>query len=502
MNKKIAIGLGIAGVVTASMGSVVYIEKSNLEKREQVLLAKISTLKSNLPSQYKFEKTQSVSNLFSSNGKYVFTSTAVDKSNNAQISLEYRASHGPSAWFGGDIEFVANGKVEGELVKAYQISNNKEAGATFKIEGLIAEDSSIESKITVNDYSFVIPVPVHVEAASDVEPAEGNSNAAVNAVAKTETPVKDAKTGLFVNVKGSSGVLNFNAKTGAFQTSSNLGSIMAHDLEEPKDKFVGTDLNVSYDANINNIDVGTFKFKAASLSNGTDAMKVEGVEFVIATEQKEQKYNMKLNAKIKNVSVMAQKGSFEIGYSINGIDKAMVDLSTKLGESYASRAELSQKEIDAAREVLLSNLKSGFSFNIDKVYLKSDSNELNYSGQFQIVPTPKDKEFSFQNQSKFGFTFKLAGDGVPMAYAAFSSFLGTQAPEAPKELTIKAQFENGALKINDKEAEQGMNDSILKGLKNIDVQLGFAKEEAVVEEIVDEEPSSHSVQGPIEPVVR
>lgn len=488
MNKKIAVGLGIVGIVAAGMGSVAYIAKSNLEKREQVLLAKISTFKSSLPSQYKFEKVQSESTLFSSNGKYVFTSTAVDKANQGQLSLEYRASHGPSAWFGGDIQFVADGKVEGEVVNTYQIKTEKTPGSTFKVEGLIAEDSSITSKTTINDYTFVIPVPVHTTVESDAKVAQtpdGEVNVELKAEVTAKPAVKDAKTGLLVTVKGSNGILNFNAQTGVIQSSSNLGSIMAHDLEDPKDKFVGTDLNVSYDTNISNVDIGAFKFKAASLSNGTDSMKVEGLEFVLSTEQKEQKYNVKLNAKVKNINVMAQKGSFEIGYSINGIDKAMVDLSTKLGESYASRAELSQKEIDAAREVLLNNLKSGFSFNIDKVYLKSGNNEVNYTGQFQIVPTPKDKEFSFQTQSKFGFDFKLVGDGVPMAYAAFSSFLGTQAPEAPKELIVKASFENGALKVNDKEVEQGMNESILKGLKNIDVQLGFVKEEPVVEETVE-----------------
>lgn len=479
MNKKIAIGLGIAGIVAAGLGSVAYIAKSNLEKREQVLLAKISTFKSGLPSVYKFEKINSESSMFSSNGKYLFTINSVEKSHNGQISLEYKASHGPSAWFGGDIHFVADGQLEGEIVKNYQISTNKTSGISFKIDGLIADDSSITSKTIINDFTFVIPVPTYEE----IEMKEEN---AVKILAENQdvkpsinNTIKDAKTGLFVNVKGVHGILNFNAKNGEIKDSINLGSIMAHDLEDPQDKFLGTDLNISYDTTINNVEVGSFNFKAASLSNGTDNMKVEGVDFGIATEQIEKKYNMKLNAKVKSINVMSQKGSIEFGYSINGIDKEMVDLSTKLGESFASRAELSQKEIDTAREVLLNNFKSGFSFNIDKVYLKTEGNELNYSGKFEIVPTPKNKDFSFQNQTKFGFDFKLVGEGVPMAYAALSSFLGTEAPEAPKELIINASFENGALKINNKEAEQGMNESILNGLKNIDVQLGFAKEENV-----------------------
>jgi hypothetical protein len=475
MNKKITIGLGIVGIVAAGIGSVAYIAKSNLEKREQVLLAKISTFKSSLPSQYKFEKVKSESNLFASNGKYVLTNTTSDKSIQNQISLEYHASHGPLAWFGGNIQFFADGKVEGDNVKTYQIATEKNPGILFKVEGFIAEDSSISSKTTVKDFSFVVPVPVPDKNPAQTLVSEDESKPEIT---DNKILIKDAKTGLLVNIKGSNGVFNFNAKTGALESSINLTSIMAHDQEEPSDKFVGNDLNISYNSNISNIDVGTFKFKAAALSNGTDIMKVEGLEFVVSTEQKEQKYNMKLNAKVKNINVMSQKGAFEIGYSFNGIDKAMVDLSTKLGESYASRADLPQKEIDAAREVLLNNLKSGFSFNIDKVYLKSANNELNYSGQFQIVPTPKDKEFSFQNQTKFGFNFKLVGEGVPMAYAAFSSFSGTQAPEGAKELLIKASFENGKLRINDKDAEQGMNDSILKGLKNIDVQLGFAKDES------------------------
>jgi len=481
MNKKIAIGLGIVGIVAASLGSVTYIAKSNLEKREKVLLTQISKFKTNLPSAYKFEKIQAESSLFSSKGKYVFTNTSVDKTLNSQISLDYQASHGPSAWFGGDIQFVIDGKVEGESVKSYQISTNTNPGITFKVEGLLSEDSSIVSKATVNDFNFTIPVP---EYQSPVEEVDGDET--TKEEVKKEL-AKDTKTGLYVDVKGSNGLLNFNAKTGEIQSEVNLASINGHDLEDPNDKFVGKDLKVSYDSNINNIDIGIFKVKAATLSNGTDNMKIDGLEFGINTEQKNQKYNMKINAKVQKLNIMGQSAAFEFGYSIHGIDKAMVDLSTKLGETYASRAELSQKDIDAAREVLLNNLKTGFSINIDKAYLKNEKNELNYSAQFQVVPTPKDQEFSFQNQSKFGFDFKVSGDAAPMAYSVFSSFLGTTSPEAPKELHVKASFENGALKINEKNAEPSMNETILKGLKNIDIQLGFAKDESedVTEEIIE-----------------
>jgi hypothetical protein len=500
MNKKLAIGLGIIGIAAAGIGSVAYIAKSNLEKREQVLSAQISGFKSTLPQQYKFDKVQSESNLFESKGKYVFSNTdSADKSNNGQITIEYRASHGPQAWFGGEIQFVADGKLEGEIVKTYQIASGKNPGVSFKVDGVITEENSIVSKNTVNDFSFVVPVPVPAQAPEHETPvaqanAEGvavddktttpkqDKDVAVVAnnpeavVSAKKEPTKTGKTGMLVNVKGTTNLFKFSPKTGELQSSINYGSVIAEDLENTADKIVGNNIGISYDSNLNGLDVGTFKFKADKISDGTENMKAEGLEFSVATEQKNQKYNMKLSTKVKQLKVMAQSGSFEIGYSVNGIDKAMVSLSQKIGKAYASHAELSEEEMKKNQEILLNNLKTGFSFKLDKIFLKNDKNQLDFSGQYEIVPTPTGKDFSFQTQSKFGADLKVSGDLAPMAYSIFGSFLGVQTPEAAKEFQFKAGFENGKLKINDKEVEQGINDSILTVLKNVDANFGLIKE--------------------------
>ena len=210
---------------------------------------------------------------------------------------------------------------------------------------------------------------------------------------------------------------------------------------------------------------------------------------------------MKLNTKVQTLKVMAQTGSFEVGYSINGIDKAMISLSKKLGQTYASRAELSESEMKQAREVILNNLKTGFSFKLDKIYLKNEKNQLDFSGQYEVVPTAKDQPFSFQTQSKFGAELKVSGEMIPVAYSLLSSFLGVEAPEQTQEFQFQVGFENGKLQINKKEVDQGINESILGVLKTVDSNFGLIKEEAppvveVAPEVTTEVTSAETITTP------
>jgi Na+-translocating ferredoxin:NAD+ oxidoreductase RnfG subunit len=497
MNKKLSISLGIISVIAIGFGALSYQIKGTIEERHLAISNNIENLNKSLPPQFKFKLISQENGIFESVGQYQFSYTdAINKTNSGALVIDYKTSHGFDTLINGDIKFLANGKSEGEIFNKLQVKSANNPGFSFQIEGLIKPDGSIISKNTLNDFSLIIPKPVFDN------PLEANVSISPNGQPNSEQPTikKDSivspnkqeanKTGLLIDVKGASGELNFTATTGNIENNFSYNSIIAQDLEDLNDKIVTNGLTVNYSTNINNFEIGNFKFTAKSINNGTDFIKANGVELEASVDKINNKYDVKFGSKVAKLSFLNQKDStFEFSYSLKGIDNRMMNLYKKVTTVYAAGGEFTEKDSKEAQQVFIDSLKTGLIFSIDKVLFGNDKTKFEFNGNYEIVATPNGKDFSFANQSKFGVKVEAQGEIAQMANSLLMPMLGGDFPQSanqnnnPNIFKLNLNYNNGILKINNLEIQNGSNEIINSSLKNIDIQLGLAKPE-IIEPII------------------
>jgi hypothetical protein len=497
MNKKFAIGGGILAVVGLGIGGVIYMAKSNLESRQQVVEENVLKIQKSLPPQFKFEKIQSESSLFETNGSYRLSYSDVnDKSYNGDLVVEYKSEHGISSWFGGDIPFHATGKIEGNIYKTLQIKTSD--GVLATIDGLIKDDGSVSMKQTTNNFSLIVPKTEYIEQnTNDVKvveenPSEKQGTDVTSIIGTPSEPVAqvpvekkvvngDKPTGMLVSIKSSTSTLDYNSSEGNVKFGLNYSELKAEDLEYPTDKLIGQGIDISYDFNLAQIDLGKFSFKIASLDNGTDQFKAKGIELNASALNKNNKYDIKIDSKVQNFTAFNQKNSsLELGYSLTGIDSRVMALYKKATTIYAAGKEFNEKDLAEAQEILTASVKTGFAFSVDKIKFKNETNLIDFSGKYEILPTQEGKNFTFSGQTKFGANLITEGEVAQLTNSILGASIDLPAQDGTvpqNKFKFSFIFENGALTVNDKPAKDELNQTIISGLKNLDLQWGFIKEE-------------------------
>ena len=517
MNKKLSIAIGVLAVASIGAGGAVYMAKSNLEARQAAVIKQVETLNKTLPTQLKFETVSSEQGLFESTGKYRLVYTdPTDKNYNGGIALEYKAEHDIQSWFGGDISFVVKGKSEGTFVKTLQIKTGNADGLSFQIDGKIKDNGSIIAQNNVPDFSFIVPKPTYeIPDPVQIQQAEQTEQATLPTapVAQQATPIPN--TGMLVHVKGMIGNMNIDAASGAISNIYKYSHIAAQDLEDPNDKIIASGINVSYASTLNNLEIGNFKLSAELISNGTEFVSAKGAQIIASIEQKNNKYDVKFGAKVNDLSVMTQKNSsVELAYSLNGIDSRMVGIYKKAAKALAAGGDLSEKDSKEAQAIILDSMKTGFSFNIDKIKFKNETTMIDFSGNYSILPTAEGKQFSFEAQSKLGAKVEAEGDYAVMANSLFGTFFELPPIEAspsqevvpgnetqiptPTKFKFSFDFENGKLTVNGTPIQSSASENIINGLKKIDQQFGIAQPEEVKVEnaaVVDAQPATSTITG-------
>lgn len=520
MNKKILIATGVlVGVTAIAVGGIAYVAKSNLEARQQAIMKNFSTLGGSVSSQFKLEAVSSDLGLFKSSGQYRLSyNDPEDSKMNGSLLIDYSAEHGFKSWFGEDIPFVANGKTEGNIVKTLQIKSGSNDGLSFQLKGLVKEDGSMVADKTINDFSLVIPKPSY-QNDSQEQQANGAANDLAGITPKNDKP----NGGMLVRVEG--GVANFNISSGdgSFKTNYTYKSIGLLDLEDPTDKILISELNASYDSNIKNLDIGKFKTSIGLINNGTDNVSAKGTELEASIEEVNKKYNIKFGTKVKDLTILAQKNSsFEIAYSIKGVDAKMMHVYKNATQAFAAGKELSEEDQKNTQQSILDSLKTGFSFNIEKIKFQNETSFFDLSGSYEIVPTKDGDKFSFQKQSKFNGKVEANGELAILANSLFGNLLATSTPEsspaavAPGTQASVAQaetaqapvvqdsskfnltfnFDNAGLTINEKPSQSVASEAILNTLKTVDERFGLApKEETqIIEEVI--QPTEPKTETP------
>ncbi len=496
MNKKVSIGLGIISIIAIGVGALSYQVKTTLEERHLIISNNITNLNKSLPTPFKLELISQDNGIFESVGQYKFSYTdAIDKTNSGALVIDYKTSHGFETWTNGDIKFLANGKSEGELFSKLQVTSANNPGVSFQIEGVIKPDGSINAKNTLNDFSLVVPKPVFdnpLESTAVIStPGQINQEQPIpkeSLVAQNKQ--QPVKTGMLIDVKGASGLLNFIATTGMIENSFSYNTIIAQDLEDLKDKIVTNGLTVNYSTNITNFELGNFKLVAKSISNGTDLIKANGVELEASVDKINNKYDVKFGSKVAALSFLNQKDStFAFAYSLKGIDHRMMNLYKKVTTVYAAGGEFTEKDTKEAQQTLIDSLKTGLVFSIDKILFGNANTKFEFNSTYEIVATPNGKDFSFANQSKFGVKVDAQGEIAQMANSLLIPMLGLEFPPEtnqnnnPNIFKLNLNYKDGILNINNSPIQNGSNELINSSLKNIDIQLGLAKPE-VIEPII------------------
>ena len=480
MSKKIIGGLVI---VMISLGGITYLAKANMENREASMVKNMQKVNSNLLAQLKFEQISSENGLFESTGTYKLSFSEKDTTDyNGNIIFKYKASHDFYSFFGGDIKFTAKGKVDGEFIKKTKLKSKEDN--IIEINGLIKEDGSISSTYLINDFSFVIaktnydtlPIKPSIETQ---EPAI--SSISIDKSQPTTQPVKPiGETGMIVSFIGAWGDLTFTSKTGDIKNNFKYASITAEDLEDSTDKLVASGINGSHNFNINSLALGEFVLKMATINNGTDAFTVNGIELFASVNNINNKFNIKFDSKVSELTILNQKkSSFELGYSINGIDNKMMTLYKKATTMYASGINFSEKDQADANITITDSLKSGLSFSIDKIKFKNQDNSIDFNGHYEILPTLLGKDFTISGQSKFGASLTADGELAQMANNLLSQNNKLNQDviptENPKQFKVSLNYENGIIKVNNGQAVDFLGDIITTGLKNLDLEWGFIK---------------------------
>ncbi len=511
MKKKILIATGILlGVTAIAVGGVAYVAKSNLEARQDAIIKNFSTLGGSMSSQFKLEAVSSDLGLFKSSGQYRLSyNDPEDSKMNGSLLVDYSAEHSFKSWFGEDIPFVANGKAEGNIVKTLQIKSGDNDGFSFQVKGLFKEDGSMVADKTISDFSLVVPKPSY-EDDSQAQPENGAVNDLAGITPKNQQP----NSGMLVRVEG--GVANFNISSsdGAFKTNYTYKSIGLLDLEDPTDKILISELNASYDSNIKNLDIGKFKTSIGLINNGTENVSAKGTELEASIEEVNKKYNIKFGTKVKDLTILAQKNSsFEIAYSLKGVDSKMMNVYKNATQAFASGKELSEEDQKNAQQSILDSLKTGFSFNIEKIKFQNETSFFDLVGSYEIVPTKEGEPFSFQKQSKFNGKVEANGELAILANSLFGTLLATQTsepslapvdpgtqtsiapvetPQAPvvqdsTKFNLTFNFDNLGLTINENPSQSAASKAILSTLKTVDQRFGLAPKEEpqLIEEVVE-----------------
>lgn len=463
MNKKI-ISLTVASLFTVGAigGAGLYI-KSNLDKREEFFKQTISKISKDLPQNIKLTQETTNKGLFETSGKINVAYTFDDKTLN--LLNEYTIKHGPTSWFGGDFQFQGTTKVNGTLASLMQFKTSEPIFETF--QGTIKEDGSFNLNSKFSNSSFTI-----------------NQNV-LNNQPQQPTEKNDIPQ-LVIKFNNGTSKTSFSASSGEISQEITFPQVLAEVQPDSNFSIKISDFSGNYSFNIKETNTGKFSYKIGALTEKTNTVSFKNAEFNASILKNKDKYDISTGFKIADLNVLTQKNSqIDIAYSINGINNSIIDFYNEAYNSYKTKKEPTKEDTNKINDLILKTLKSGITFNINRIKLKNANNLIDFNGSLEITPAIAERAFLISEHSKILTNLVAEGELAQLGYSAFGSILNLEEGEAIKDNVLKLNFSYSDNKgiINGKEAPQEIANAITSSLKQIDLKLGL-----ITESVANEEP--------------
>ncbi len=305
--------------------------------------------------------------------------------------------------------------------------------------------------------------------------------------------LKESKNeGLLTHIENFVFETSFNPlKIEEFSFFINSNKIFLKDIEDPKDNLTIelpkieyiTDLHAS---NINSLNLYSKKFY-------DQKGELYGENFNLKTGIKPNlpNYTAFLSANIDNLTIADQKNTYiDFAYSIQNIDKNMIDLYKKFTTTYIVGEDFTPEEINQAKKIITENLITGFSFNIDRVKFKNPKNLINLNGKFEVLGAKEQEKDSFNlpNQSKFLFDLESEGEFSEMINSIFVTSIDSTIEDMNSNMAkqknlkfinnkfkLELKYENSLLTVNNFPTPTMVNYFIFNWLSTINKELGLSE---------------------------
>lgn len=400
--------LGLVVLVTA--GCVAgYTVDTRMQKREAQISQSMDKLKGIFPPALQ-QRNTITKGILTSDGVYELSYTEGSKS--IRLIVNYQLEHGLSSWFGGDMHLHATTKVDGEITKYLQ--NNPSTTST--IEGNIQEDGSFKMTLQGTPLTFKVNGP-------------------------------DSDKPVLLKLDASTGQFNYDKASGKVHAEVTYPQLNV----EEKEKVTLKNISFKRDFNINEPELGTFNFDIAQVS--MKDLDAKGIALTSSAVRIKEKYNVAFDFKVANAKAKDEKDiQVEVGYSINGMDKALIDLYKQgYDENWAQNkpSPAKRKEIWGKLEKIV---QSGMEINLDKFVVKNSDGGVQMSGSIALASADKPENISFTNNLSAKFNLLIDGKYGKMAMEQIppqsAQLLGQT---DPNKMQISFIYNKDNMKLNDQE---------------------------------------------------
>lgn len=454
MNNAVKIGAGVAVVGVLAVGGLGYMASTTSDLVQARLTESVSQLNANLPAGSTVENTISSSSMFNTEGTYKISVPNEDKELSGGATITYKVEHGFDTLFGGDIKVSGEVKPEGEVVKTVSLTVPNGVSQTF--EGTLKNSGDINLNITHNDISANIP-----------EAYLGGD--------------ADGK-GVTVTAKGQKDVLSYNFETKALEWTYSGLNLSVQDNADAEQKIVAKNVSGAYNMDMNKNTYGKpfqgkAMFKAGEVVSGNNELVIKDLSISTDSSITNKKYNMTVNSKVGSVSGFGQKDiGGELSVSINDLNEETLGLFNKIKKAMGKGQDITAQDREEAKTVLNKDLNDGFSVSINKLVVKNEKNELDFSLKLGVSPTNGDNKFSLYKNGLFDSSLSIKGEFAQPIAMVVTSTLGLEAPNpqaSVEEFKVKANYKEGVLTINDATAKPDVLELFTNSVKTADGELGF-----------------------------
>lgn len=436
MNKKnILIVGGISSIVL--VGCIYGVATSRINEKEQQLNTFLQSIEKQLPPNMKQTNVLN-KGLFSSNGVYTLKYTSKELGNHG-MTINYTANHAIGSLFGGDTGINATVRVDGKIFKDLNLENKD----VNTITGSVKKDGSFHMMSQAPEINTIIKT----KDGDDVNIIIGASNSNVN-------------------YNKASGKVDMQAIYPAITfTAQNVKSPLGNTVKFEQIKLT-RDFDMKYP------ELGSFSFNVNSVK--AQNLSVSGINILAdATINAKNNIDTKASLKIDNAEAAGQKGfSLELAYSLNNLDGKFIDLYKKMYEHAYTGKEPTPEDEKAMKEILLSTAVGGYQLNIDKIKIKNATNLFDLTAKYELLPSSKKEEVSFEDKSLLILDLSLQGELAPLAAMSLAEKFNVTVAD-PKTFKLSLDYKDHTLMVNGTKLENNIPLEIRAALRKIDKQLGF-----------------------------
>jgi hypothetical protein len=450
MGQSSNIKIALIAISIASIGGGGYFIKNTIKSRSDTINEHINKLSSTLPPELTLKKVSHEMGLMESNGKLLLQYKNKDSKYNSNLTIDYNWEHSIQTLIGGDIDFNATLKLDGDIINTIKLKTDNGTIATAK--GSLKENGDISLAKEISEFTFT----------------------SVNAKGEDTT----------VKTKKGKGTLEIFKESGVLTQKFNIPEITISNSTDSNNKNTLKSLDINYSTKSSNIEFGKLLLNIASFDNIKDESKIEGIKIKSSLEKKKDLYNSNTEIQVSKINSKTYKNtSLDTTIEIVDMDKNFLNIYKNIFPNYILGKTLYEKDN------FTKGINNGISLSLSKFNLKNDTDKFDLSGKYKVSPIVEGKPFSLAQQSNFNL--KLNTEGSLLNSLGFDGISPEQEIENKKPFSIELEYTQGILKIDKAEPEEALKLSFIDLLTQFSVSQQLEK--AIIPEPIIVEPSAPQI---------